>query len=213
MALADQPDHSAPARALPLRLWPAVWALLHDHGQQDHWPAELTKRCEVTAKKPLPRDSATIANERQPLTEISVTDSQAAVIRAMVGGMTQKAAADTAGVSEFTVSRWVNSDAHFIAALNLARADAWATHRAELGGLLKEARETLREILEGLGGVDPAVRLKAAALVLSEFTQPPAGPSTVEDAELLLAERHKERWQRDQRAYISLNDVILSSML
>ena len=41
-------------------------------------------------------DTATIANQPQELAEIAITDQQAAVIRAVVAGKTQKAAAATA---------------------------------------------------------------------------------------------------------------------
>ena len=153
------------------------------------------------------KDSASIANERQPLREIAITDQQAAVIRAVIGGASQKAAAAAVGVSEYTVSRWANENPHYIAALNLARRDAWEQHRAELAGLLSLARDTLRDLVDGIGGIDPAVRLKAAALVLAQFPEPPSGPVTLEDAELELQERHKARWQAEQSATISMLDI------
>ena len=49
------------------------------------------------------KDSASIANERQELREIDITPQQSAVIRAVVAGASQKAAAAACGVSEFTV--------------------------------------------------------------------------------------------------------------
>ena len=164
----------------------------------------------MTKRQP-PVDSATLANQQQELAEILVTDQQAAVIRAVVAGATQKAAAASVGVSEYTVSRWANADCHYIAALNLARLDAWEQHRADLGGLLSLARDTLRDLVDGIGGIDPAVRLKAAALVLAQFPEPPSGPVTVEDASLALKARHKARWQAEQDATIGMMEIIAAA--
>ena len=155
-------------------------------------------------------DSATQANQQQELAEILVTDAQAAVIRAIIGGSTQKAAAQAVGVSEYTVSRWANSDAHFIAALNVARLDAWQEQRAELSKLLSKARQALEYVLEGH---DDGAMVRAAALVLSEFSQPPTGPVTVEDAKLELQAEHKARWQAEQNATISMADIYANALL
>ena len=151
------------------------------------------------------KDSASIANERQPLREIAISDQQAAVIRAVVSGQSQKAAAAAVGVSEYTVSRWSNSDASYIAALNLARLDAWQEQRAELSKLLVKARQALEYVLEGS---DHGAMVRAAALVLEQFATPPSGPITLEDAELELQARHKGRWQAEQDSLISMNDVL-----
>ena len=151
------------------------------------------------------KDSASIANERQELREIAITDPQAAVIRSVVAGATQKAAAVAVGVSEYTVSRWANSDPAYIAALNLARLDAWQEQRAELSKLLIKARQGLEYVLEGN---DHGAIVRAAALVLEQFATPPSGPITLEDAELELQARHKGRWQAEQDSLISMNDVL-----
>ena len=151
------------------------------------------------------KDSASIANERQELREIAITDTQAAVIRAVIGGASQKAAAAACGVSEFTVSRWANSDPAYIAALNLERLFAHEAQRAELGKLLVKARQALEYVLEGN---DPGAMVRAAALVLEQFAPRPDGPVTLEDAELELQARHKQRWQAEQDSLISMNDVL-----
>ena len=109
------------------------------------------------------------------------------------------------GVSEFTVSRWANSDPAYIAALNLARLDAWETQRAELSKLLVKARQALEFVLEGN---DPGAMVRAAALVLEQFATRPDGPVTLEDADLELQARHKARWQAEQDSLISMNDVL-----
>lgn len=151
------------------------------------------------------KDSATQANERQELREIDISDTQAAVIRAVIGGASQKAAAVACGVSEYTVSRWANSDPAYIAALNLARLDAWETQRAEMSKLLVKARQALEYVLEGN---DAGAMVRAAALVLEQFATRPDGPVTVEDAELQLQARHKQRWQAEQDATIGMSDVL-----
>ena len=156
------------------------------------------------------KDSASIANERQELREIDITDTQAAVIRAIIGGASQKAAAVAIGVSEFTVSRWANSDPAYIAALNLERLFAWETQRAELAKLLVKAREALEYVLSGN---DPSAMVRAAALILEQFASPPDGPCTVEDAELQLQARHKGRWQAEQDATITMADIYAEALL
>ena len=156
------------------------------------------------------KDSASIANERQELREIAITDTQAAVIRAVVAGASQKAAAVAVGVSEFTVSRWANSDPAYIAALNLERLFAWETQRAELAKLLIKARQALEFVLEGN---DPGAMVRAAALILEQFASPPTGPVTLEDAELELQARHKQRWQAEQNATITMADIYAEALL
>ena len=156
------------------------------------------------------KDSASIANERQELREIAITDTQAAVIRAVVAGASQKAAAVAVGVSEFTVSRWANSDPAYIAALNLERLFAWETQRAELAKLLSKAREALEYVLSGN---DPGAMVRAAVVVLEQFASPPDGPVTVEDAELELQARHKQRWQAEQNATITMADIYAEALL
>ena len=156
------------------------------------------------------KDSASIANERQELREIHITDTQAAVIRAVVAGASQKAAAAACGCSEYTVSRWANSDPAYIAALNLERLFAWETQRAELAKLLVKAREALEFVLEGN---DPGAMVRAAALVLEQFATPPSGPVTVEDAELDLKAKHKRRWQAEQDASITMADIYAEALL
>ena len=156
------------------------------------------------------KDSASIANERQELREIAITDTQAAVIRAVVAGASQKAAAVSVGVSEFTVSRWANSDPAYIAALNLERLFAWETQRAELAKLLIKARQALEFVLEGN---DPGAMVRAAVVVLEQFASPPDGPVTVEDAELELQARHKQRWQAEQNATITMADIYAEALL
>ena len=156
------------------------------------------------------KDSASIANERQELREIAITDTQAAVIRAVVAGASQKAAAVAVGVSEFTVSRWANSDPAYIAALNLERLFAWETQRAELAKLLIKARQALEFVLEGN---DPGAMVRAAVVVLEQFASPPDGPVTLEDAELELQARHKQRWQAEQNATITMADIYAEALL
>ena len=156
------------------------------------------------------KDSASIANERQELREIDITPQQSAVIRAVVAGASQKAAAAACGVSEFTVSRWANSDPAYIAALNLERLFAWETQRAELAKLLIKARQALEFVLEGN---DPGAMVRAAVVVLEQFASPPDGPVTVEDAELELQARHKQRWQAEQNATITMADIYAEALL
>ena len=154
-------------------------------------------------------DSATLANERQELREISPSDTQLAVIRAVVAGASQKAAALACGVSEYTVSRWANSDPAYIAALNLERLFAWETQRAELAKLLIKARQALEFVLEGN---DPGAMVRAAALILEQFATPPSGPVTVEDSEIALQARHKARWQATEDSLISMADMYASAL-
>ena len=131
-------------------------------------------------------------------------------IRDSIGGASQKAAAAACGCSEYTVSRWANSDPAYIAALNLERLFAWETQRAELAKLLVKAREALEFVLEGN---DPGAMVRAAVVVLEQFASPPTGPVTVEDAELELQARHKARWQLEQDATITMADMYAEALL
>ena len=107
-------------------------------------------------------------------------------------------------------SRWANSDPAYIAALNLERLFAWETQRAELSKLLVKARQALEYVLEGN---DPSAMVRAAALILEQFAAQPTGPVTVEDAELELQARHKQRWQAEQDSTITMADIYAEAML
>jgi len=139
-----------------------------------------------------------------------VSDAQAAVIRLLLEGKTQRAAAEEVGVSEFTVSRWANTDPIFMATLGRARLDVWEAHSQELANLLTTARETLAGVVRD-PDADLAVRLKAALAIL-DLVKRPAGPLTIEDAEIIIAEKDRERWDRGKRARVTDMDRMLASM-
>ena len=81
----------------------------------------------------------------------------------LLEGRRQREAAAAVGVSEATVSRWVNHDAEFMAALNRAKLDAWEAQRARLAGLSEKAVDALAALLTA---GSEAAQYKAACTVL-----------------------------------------------
>jgi len=97
--------------------------------------------------------------------EQGVSNQQAAVIRELLTGKTQKAAAEAVGVSDATISRWLHDDdSEFAFALSEQRALLWQADRDRLQALSAEALDTLSEIMRT--GENDGDRLKAALAVL-----------------------------------------------
>lgn len=68
-------------------------------------------------------------------TDQTLTGQQETVIAALIDGKTQKEAAELAGVTPETVSRWKASDPLFLATLNLRRQELWDAHAQRLTAL------------------------------------------------------------------------------
>lgn len=82
----------------------------------------------------------------------------------LIFGKTISAVAREIGVSRVTLSRWVNQDAKFKAALNRARSEIHAAHADRMRALSLRAFDVLEELLQP---ETPAyVRLRAALAVI-----------------------------------------------
>jgi hypothetical protein len=100
------------------------------------------------------------------LTRRARRSSQVLAVAALMGGSTVTEAAEKAGVSRETVSRWVHHDPAFIAELQNRRAELIATLQFEFASLGKRAIEVMRDILKSGTGEGGAKDFAAAVKVL-----------------------------------------------
>ncbi len=82
-------------------------------------------------------------------------------------GATVAEAAEAAGVSASTVSRWQREE-HFAALIRVAADDAALEHRRSLRALKADAGATVARILKGGEGIPAAVQLRAALAILGD---------------------------------------------
>jgi hypothetical protein len=96
---------------------------------------------------------------------------QGQVVGLLLGGMTQREAAATAGVAEETVSRWRRKDEGFRRALEEGRGELQAANRERLESMTGLALRTLEGLMrEGSEGT----RMRAALEVLRATMTPAA---------------------------------------
>lgn len=94
----------------------------------------------------------------------ALSAKQREALALLILGKTISAAAREVGVGRVTLSRWVNQDAKFRAALNRARSEIHAAHADRMRALSLRAFDVLEELLEP---ETPAyVRLRAALAVI-----------------------------------------------
>lgn len=93
-----------------------------------------------------------------------ISSAQELAVAALVSGSTITEAAEKAGVSRETCSRWVHRDPAFIAEVQNQRAELAAAVRCELASLGKQAVAVVRETLTNES--DLPTRYKAAVDVL-----------------------------------------------
>lgn len=115
---------------------------------------------------------------------LDVSDKQRTVVMAMVSGMTQQDAAALASVDPTTVSKWLHVP-EFVAALNVARQDAYAAGMARLTRLQALALDVLEDRLTN----GNPVQQERAALAVLKFSTKLAMPSGETDAEKM----HRDR--------------------
>jgi hypothetical protein len=108
-----------------------------------------------------------VGGHRMPpeITEIELTASQTIALAALLEGRTHSEAAQRAGVCRETVTRWVNSDANFVAAHQNGRVELLTAATAELRTLVKDAVGAMRDLLAQTS--DSSVRYKVASQILS----------------------------------------------
>jgi hypothetical protein len=138
-----------------------------------------------------------------------ISPPQALAVTALVNGSTVTEAAERAGVSRVTVSRWVHHDPEFIAELQNTRAEMAAQTRCALETLGNGSVAALREAVEGKRVW--ATKLTAACAVLKLLGADRAEtirPTTAEEVRLRLQEREQELRQSQSRLDANARDVI-----
>jgi transcriptional regulator with XRE-family HTH domain len=132
-------------------------------------------------------------NKLAALTPVLSAPQETALL-ALAEGATQGEAAERAGVTRETVSRWRRDDPEFTAALNGVRKDIWDASVDRLRLLALKSTEVLAKLLES---DDPRMRLAAAQTALKAAgLEALAAPSALTDAEDIALEQQKAAQQR-----------------
>lgn len=95
-----------------------------------------------------------------------LTPAQEGAIGALVEGQPLGDVAGVAGVSVAVLVEWLQTDARFIAAMNVRRQAEYDQQAQRARALVTQALDTLAETMDGYGGVERKHKLQAAALVL-----------------------------------------------
>ena len=110
-----------------------------------------------------------MVSEREP----TLSPKKSQVIGLILEGYTQRRAAQEAGVSEETVSRWKSEDALFASTLENYRRDLYESQAQKLLDLSGKAVNTLGELLKS---EDEGIRLRASQAVLKATMPEPPSP-------------------------------------
>jgi hypothetical protein len=159
-----------------------------------------------------PARSIAVAAKGQPMSQnvtvsANLSPAQSIAVATLVSGSTITGAAEKAGVSRETVSRWVHRDPLFIAELQNTRAEIAAQTRCALESLGKRSVEVLRDAIQ-----KPVIypnKLKAACAVLKLLGADRAetvAPTTAEEVSLQLRLREDE--VRRYQAQLSARDFM-----
>src|SRR4051794_40135520 len=105
---------------------------------------------------------------------------QEKALAALLSGASVTRAARAANVDRATLTRWLSSDAGFIASYNGYRSEMVAALRDQLRFMAADAIKAIRSLITD-EATPPAIRLKAAQGVLDlVLAEKPAGPTDVE---------------------------------
>jgi hypothetical protein len=129
----------------------------------------------------------------------TLTSAQAIAVAALVSGSTVTEAAEKAGVSRETVSKWVNHSPAFIAEIQNQRAEFTAALRCELMSLGKQAVNVIRETLEkstGDGGFKDFMAAVKVLELIGAVGDKPTEPTTVHEVSLQIKEKQAELARR-----------------
>ena len=130
-----------------------------------------------------------------------ISPAQAVALEALAAGATVTEAAQKAGVTRETVSRWTHHDPVFIAELQNVRAELALQARCALEALGTQAIAVLAAALQNKP-VTPAA-LRAASIVLkmlgADRGQPIVEPTTPEEVLLRLLEREQKNQERQAK--------------
>jgi len=123
-----------------------------------------------------------ISSLSSPISNFSLSPTQASVVAALVQGKSVSAAARQAGIHRTTVHNWMRGEPEFKAAVHRAKRDYVEFLNDQLRELATGALQTLHHLIE-----DPAtpstVRLKAALAVLERPQLPDGGWSLPDGVE------------------------------
>lgn len=114
-----------------------------------------------------------------------ITPKQAQAVELVFAGRNQTEVAEAVGVGRETVSRWINHDAEFQAALNRRRFHLWESFEDRLRGLLPKALEVLESELEN------GEKRTQAALAIVKLASAEMKPGGLVEAEAIESERNR----------------------
>lgn len=158
---------------------------------------------------PAHTDADDHAQELSPTSSSDLLDrlspSQIAALDALLQGVTDSEAAETAGVDRTTVSRWKNHNPEFIAAFNRAKQDEARRLRHRRHRLKRKA---LQKVEEGVEEGDPEMIELAVTEVRAEELDDP-GPT---DAATVLVNRQSQRAIREEHARVTYATAMLSRL-
>jgi hypothetical protein len=141
-----------------------------------------------------------------------LTVAQQNAVDLLAGGKNDTETAELLRLARPTVTRWRLYDPAFVAALNARRAEVWGAGVDRLRSLIPQALDVLATFLEAGA---PAVRVRAAAVVLGLAKLPapaPSGPTTPEDVIAVLVGARVKAKQAQRLRHLSDTDRLLASM-
>jgi len=131
-----------------------------------------------------------MARKKKSETLTALSEEQVKVVEHMVEGETVAESARLAGCTALEVEVWLQTDSHFVAALNGRQNDQYRANVDRLRSLAGEAVDALSELIQS---ENESVRLKAATAVLKSVdlaqVDKPKGATT--------AAKVKRKWERD----------------
>ncbi len=123
--------------------------------------------------------STSITDARAAL--LALTPAQAAAVESLAAGSTHAEAAQAAGVSRETVSRWCAHHPGTRAALGIVRAALAEESAARLHRLRRKALERAEELLDS-GDLDPLAVLRSIGTPAEWSSPPPTADELLDDA-------------------------------
>lgn len=113
-----------------------------------------------------------VCQDLETVEDCGLSVKQEIAMLALMEGHTQRRAAEIAGVTEFTVSRWMDDDTMFYQTFVARKADIWKRYEARICALTDKALAAIEWALNSEGyhsegsGWRVADQLRAAELVL-----------------------------------------------
>jgi hypothetical protein len=121
-----------------------------------------------------------------------LSEQQQTACDLIVAGRTLQDVAEAVGVARPTVSRWMNHEPVFIAAVNARRQELWESTVDDLRGLIPQALQELKAELAGETPLKAAIEIMRAAGFYGSVGRPD-GPTEAEDVKLALRQKAADR--------------------